>query len=158
MTKGKMILSILVIGLLPGLTLAQTASVYKWVDDEGVINYGSLPPDWAQAERTTIRIRGTDRQAVAAEAKATQEMTEATGIRKRQEAGDAADAADDRKQIAAQRAENCRTSRERMSRYSEAPRLYRPGADGEREYLSADEIDSARAEAISSVGKWCDQS
>jgi len=158
MSTAKIVFLILVIGLIPGLAAGQTASVYKWVDDEGIINYGSLPPDWAEAERTTIRIRGTDRDAVQAQEKSNTELTEATNIRKRQEAGEAASAADDRKEVAAQRAENCRISRERLTRYSEAHRLYRPGPDGEREYLSSDEIDSERAEAINSISKWCDNS
>jgi hypothetical protein len=49
-------------------------------------------------------------------------------------------------------------AKDRLSRYSEAHRLYRPGPDGEREYLTSEEIDAERAEAISSVGKWCDNS
>ena len=125
---------------------------------EGIINYGSLPPDGAEAERTTIRTRGTDRAAVEAQQKENATLTEATGIRKRQEAGELATADKDRQAVTAQRAENCRMARERVTRYSEAHRLYRPMADGEREYLSSEEIDSARVEAINSVGKWCDPS
>jgi hypothetical protein len=85
-------------------------------------------------------------------------LGEASQIRKRQEAGEEAMAADERKEVVAQRAENCRVARDRLSRYSEAHRLYRPGPDGEREYLTSEEIDAERAEAISSVGKWCDNS
>jgi hypothetical protein len=158
MTKAQFIFSILVIGLIPVLAAGQTASVYKWVDGEGVINYGALPPDSVQAERTTVRIRGTDRNAIRAQEKANTQLTEATNIRKRQESGEEADATAERQQVAAQRAENCRLARERMTRYSEAHRLYRPGADGEREYLTSEEIDSERAEAINSVSKWCDNS
>jgi hypothetical protein len=158
MKNAKIVFLILVIGLISGIAAAQTASVYKWVDDEGIINYGSLPPEWAEAERTTIRIRGTDREAIQARQEQNSEMTEATNIRKRQEAGESADADSERKEVAAQRAENCRTARDRMSRYSEAHRLYRPMPDGEREYLTSDEIDSERAEAIRSDSKWCENS
>lgn len=158
MTQAKIIFLILVIGFIPGLAAGQTASVYKWVDAEGIINYGSMPPDWAKAERTTIRIRGTDRAAIQAQQKEDATLTEATGIRKRQEAGEMATADKERQAVATQRAENCRMARERVTRYSEAHRLYRPMADGEREYLDSEEIDSERAEAINSVGKWCDPS
>jgi hypothetical protein len=158
MSKTKIVCFLLVIGLLPGIAAAQTASVYKWTDAEGVVNYASLPPVGAQAERTTIRIRGTDRVAVQTQMADEATTQEATQIRKRQEAGEEADAAADRKEVVAQRAENCRIARDRMSRYSEAHRLYRPGPDGEREYLTSDQIDSERAEAINSVSKWCDNS
>lgn len=158
MSKAKIVFFLLVIGSIPAIAAAQTASVYKWTDAEGIVNYGSLPPDGSQAERTTIRIRGTDRAAVEAQMANEATTQEATQIRKRQEAGEEANAASDRKEVAAQRAENCRIARDRMSRYSEAHRLYRPGQDGEREYLTSDEIDSERAEAINSVSKWCDNS
>jgi hypothetical protein len=158
MTKAKIISLILVIGLIPGLAAGQTTSVYKWIDDEGIINYGSLPPDGAEAERTTIRIRGTDYAAIQAQARENSTLATATDIRKRQEAGAAVATDQERKEVAAQRAENCRVARDRLTRYSEAHRLYRPMPDGEREYLSSEELDSARAEAINSVGKWCDQS
>lgn len=146
------------IGLIPSLAAGQTASVYKWTDGEGIINYGALPPDWADAERTNIRIRGTDRAAVEAQQSQKSVIAEATHIRKRQEAGETEAANKQRKEVAQQAAKSCRQAKERMTRYSEAHRLYRPTPDGEREYLSSEELDSARAEVINSVGQWCDLS
>ena len=56
---------------------------------------------------------------------------------------------------AEQRARNCEAARERSERYSTAQRLYRTTPDGEREYLSSEEIDEARAQAAADVEQWC---
>lgn len=54
-----------------------------------------------------------------------------------------------------QRARNCEAARERSERYATAHRLYRTTPDGEREYLTSDEIDEARAQAAADVEQWC---
>jgi len=59
-------------------------------------------------------------------------------------------------EVAAERAQNCQTSRERVEAYSTARRLFRSLPDGDREYLSDAEIDEARAQAQSDVASWCD--
>ena len=56
---------------------------------------------------------------------------------------------------AEERARNCATARERVERYEVAHRLYRTGADGEREYLSDAEYDEVRARAAQEVERWC---
>lgn len=59
-------------------------------------------------------------------------------------------------EIAADRERNCAASQEMMTAYSQSHRLFRENANGEREYLSAEEIDEARARAESNVASWCD--
>ena len=59
-------------------------------------------------------------------------------------------------EIAAQRAENCEYAQQVAETYTVARRLFRDLGDGEREYLSADEIDQARSEAEQNVATWCD--
>lgn len=56
---------------------------------------------------------------------------------------------------AADRAKNCKIATERQQSYQVAHRLYRTLPNGEREYLSDDEIDEARAHADDEVKKWC---
>lgn len=53
------------------------------------------------------------------------------------------------------RAQNCETAQERQERYMTSRRLYRTTPDGEREYLSSEEIDEARAQAAADVEEWC---
>ncbi len=54
-----------------------------------------------------------------------------------------------------EKAKNCEIARDRAQRYSEAHRLYKTGANGEREYLTDAEIDEARAQAAAAVDRWC---
>lgn len=54
------------------------------------------------------------------------------------------------------RARNCEIALERQQLYSLSRRLFRTLPDGEREYLSDDEIDQARELAASDVEAWCD--
>jgi hypothetical protein len=59
-------------------------------------------------------------------------------------------------EVAADRARNCEAAREKSETYNSARRLYRNLPDGEREYLSSEEIDAARAAAEADVDAWCD--
>lgn len=56
---------------------------------------------------------------------------------------------------AEEREQRCVVARERVERYRNAHRLYRTGADGEREYLNDSQIDEARAKAAADVDNWC---
>ncbi len=54
------------------------------------------------------------------------------------------------------RAHNCEIARERQQLYSMSRRLFRTLPDGEREYLSEDEMAQARDTAARDVQAWCD--
>jgi hypothetical protein len=54
------------------------------------------------------------------------------------------------------RAHNCEIARERQQLYSMSRRLFRTLPDGEREYLSEDEMSQARDMAARDVEAWCD--
>jgi hypothetical protein len=55
----------------------------------------------------------------------------------------------------AERAKNCANARDRQTRYDQSHRLYKPGPNGEREFLNSAEIDDARAKAAADVATWC---
>ncbi len=147
----------LLLGLVWGTAVAQNATVYKWVDNQGVTHYTDNPPESASnVSDTGIRYRRTNPQSV--QTRVSREQTsfaEQQGRRNdQQQAG-----AQDRNQREAdenERRKNCEQSRQVMEKYDTAHRLYRTTPDGEREYLDSDQIDSARAEAAAAVKKWCD--
>jgi Domain of unknown function (DUF4124) len=56
---------------------------------------------------------------------------------------------------AEEKARNCSIATERLERYQVSHRLYRSLPDGEREYLSDEEIDQARSKAAAEAEKWC---
>lgn len=53
------------------------------------------------------------------------------------------------------KAKNCKTAQQRQQSYDQSHRLYRVGANGERQYLTDAEIDEARARAKADVETWC---
>ena len=73
-----------------------------------------------------------------------------------QQAETDAEEANLQRQAREERASLCESARDRLERYETAHRLYRPLEDGEREYLSDEELDAERAAARQSVDEWCD--
>ena len=138
--------------------VAQT--VYKTVDDAGNVAYTDRPPLQQEAgdqplDVVEVEIQRSDRELIAANRAAEQENARVNGvvegIRAGQEAEDAAELA--RKDE--QRTANCKLARERLTKYSQARRLYREDEAGERVYLSEQEIDSERANAVRAIDQWC---
>jgi hypothetical protein len=145
-------------GLLTLNAAAQT--VYRVIDEDGNVAYTDRPPSAQEAgdrpvETMRLQIKLTDPATVAANREQARDTAEADaiagGIRDAQAAEDQAEQAR-REQ---QRAANCDVAKQRFKKYSEARRLYRDLGEGEREYLSSDEIDSERVSAARAVDEWC---
>ena len=132
---------------------AAEAAVYKWVDAQGVPHYSDQPPASGEAEELVIRYRKTDSGTLAAKAKAKTDdvVPDAGGS---QEPTPPADDAD-RDKVVAEREAGCQRAKDRMSKYEQARRIYRPGANGERIYLTEEELDAERANARRAVDEWC---
>ena len=137
-------------------TFAQV--VYKWVDDEGVTHFSAQPPRGVDAERTSIRLQNTYRPTPQAQdqAEPTAAQNAAAATRRKQQNEQAADNKIQAKNEQKIRAENCAEARTRLEKYTTARRLYREQDDGERNYLTDDELDNARVEAQQRVNDWCD--
>jgi catalase len=107
------------------------------------------------ATRTGIRSQRTDPSAVMARAEQRSEQFSEQNAA-REKAGTAADEdAEARKKTADERKANCDQAQERSQNYRTARRLYRPQADGSREYLTDQELSEARAAADDAVNTWC---
>lgn len=144
-------------GTFAAIAVAQESSVYKWVDAQGVPHYSDQPPADSSAEEMAIRFRKTDRGALQARTQARAELDAAGEIREGQEADANAAAEADRQKVLAERETNCKAARERVAKYSTALRLYRPGPNGERVYLTNEELDVERADANRAVDQWCSE-
>jgi hypothetical protein len=148
------------LALAQGLSFSAAAqNVYKTVDDAGLVTFTDRPP-FNQFDGTIERVMGLDidrtedDQILAANDKARSQRAEARQaqqqlLAKNTEA--ASEAAVEKKE----RAVNCDLAKDRRTRLNTAHRVYRNTKDGEREYLSSAELDSARAGADSSIQEWC---
>ena len=137
---------------------AEQGNVYLWVDKDGTPHYQDRPPegtDPEEAKALSLRYRMTDAQAMAAASKQKAEMKEVAGLREGQQAADKATEGAERDQVAKEREDGCKTARDKAQKYETAHRLYKPGPDGTRTYLTDEEIDAARAEARKTVAEWC---
>jgi len=145
----------LLVLLLLATGFAAAQEVYIWTDGDGNPAYGDSPPPGADAQPVPLRYRRTDRQAMQEGAQRQAELESAARLRESQQADTQAAEEADRAELARLAAENCRTARERVERYETAQRLFRPLPDGERQYLTDDELDAERAAARRAVGEWC---
>ncbi len=137
--------------------IAQESSVYKWVDPQGVPHFSDQPPMDSASEELAIRYRKTDPAAVQARLKAESELDAATEVQEGQELDAQATAKADRAKYVAQRKASCQAARDRMAKYNDAQRLYKPGPNGERVYLTSEELDVERANSDRAVEQFCSE-
>ena len=129
--------------------------VYRWVDSQGVVHFSDVPTD-PDAQPTGVVTNATNPQEVLARQQQAAEQYQATEQLAAANAEDQADARRQQETAARQRQIGCTAARKRLDTYTTAPRLYEKGPDGSRRYLTADEIDQARASAMDDVASWCD--
>lgn len=135
---------------------ADEGAVYLWVDKDGTPHYQDRPPEGElDARELNLRYRLTDGQAVAAAGARQDETEEVANLREQQQGEDAANEEADRERVLGEREQGCAKARERLAKYDSAHRLYKPGPDGARNYLTDEEIDAARLEARRTVDEWC---
>jgi hypothetical protein len=123
------------------------AEVYRQVDPDGTVTYSDRPASDG-AETITIDTRtpvGPPPRAAEQPPADAQPASEAPAEPTEASPED----------VAAEREANCAAARERNDRYQMSRRLYRPLPDGEREYLTDEELDAARAGAAADVEQWC---
>ena len=117
-----------------------SAVVYKWVDAQGKVQYGDRPPDGVHAEVVeglgTHSAHRTDAPAAAA----TPQKAAANPP-----ASDAKKAVDE--DVAQTREKQCADAQDRYKKLIEGRHLYKTGDNGERQYLTSEEIDSERLNA-----------
>ena len=121
-----------------GLPVAASAELYKWVDENGDVHFGDRPQH-SNAGRI--------------------ELAYAAGNEARRSGGDAETSADESAAAKSEReraeAYFCKQATEAYESYKSAPSLYETDEDGERRYLSDDEIADLLADTKSKIAEWC---
>jgi hypothetical protein len=128
-----------------------SAVVYKWVDAQGKLQYGDRPPDGVHAEVVELLVShsGATRSA----------STAAPAPAARNAAVPAAKDSDDKKavaqDVAQSRDKQCSDAQDRYKKLIEGRRLYKTGPDGERQFMSSEEIDTERLNAKRDIDSIC---
>jgi hypothetical protein len=128
-------------------TLA-SAVVYKWVDAQGKTQYGDRPPDGVHAE--VVEGLGRDSRPAVSPPPAAKAPTAPT----------APVAATDVKKavqndVSTAREKQCTDAQERYKKLIEGRHIYKTGDNGERVYLSTQEIDEERVNAKKDIDDVC---
>ena len=130
-----------------------SAVVYKWVDAQGKVQYGDRPPDGVHAE--VMDLLGDHGTRPAPPAAATPPPKPAVTAARAQATGDDAVKKAVQDDVEAAREKQCADAQERYRKSIEGRKLYRIGSDGEREYLTSEEIDAERLNAKRDVDTIC---
>jgi hypothetical protein len=131
-----------------------SAVVYKWVDAQGKVQYGDRPPDGAHAE--VVELLGTH----SAQSRPAPPPPSNPNLQKPANPQSAAASDPSAKQavdadVAQTREKQCADAQERYKKLIEGRKLYKAGANGEREYLTSAEIDTERLNAKSDLDAIC---
>jgi hypothetical protein len=127
-----------------------SAVVYKWVDAQGKVQYGDRPPDGVHAEVVELLGTHTGRtvktDAPASTAPAKNSAVPAADLEAKKAV---------QNDVAQTRDKQCAEAQERYKKLIEGRHLYKPGDNGERQYLTSEEIDSERVNAKRDIDAIC---
>jgi len=140
---------VLLCAVLMAWSAMASAVVYKWVDSTGKIQYGDRPPDGVHAEVVELLGTHTGRAARPADAAAAPK-TAAAADPATQAVKKAVD-----EDVAQAKDKECADAQDRYKKLIEGRKIYKTGADGERQYLTSDEIDSERINAKRDIDTVC---
>jgi len=131
--------------------MAAQADVYRTVDAEGHVEYSDRWVPGAELVRTDH----PGRESSSTTSSDAQKRTTADNERISAQLSREAAAREVKKDKDAARSEQCKQAKSRYQRAIESRRLYREGANGERQYLTDEEADQERLQARIEVQDAC---
>jgi hypothetical protein len=135
---------------------AALAQQYKWVDQNGKVQYGDAPPPGVQAQRLKPPSAGAP-AAAKGDDKGGKGLSPEAAFRKRQE-----DAEKDRQkqaqdeQVAAAKRDNCARAQEQLRQLETGQRISRTDSKGERYFLDDAQVAQETARTRQIVKQSCD--
>jgi Domain of unknown function (DUF4124) len=136
-----------------------SAVVYKWIDAQGKLQYGDRPPDGVHAQiveglgNRGARTEQARPPVAPASATASQPAKSAPQTQASLQEDSTKKAVDD--DVAQVKEKQCADAQARYKNLIESRKLYKAGADGERQYLTSDEIDAERLNAKHDIDTIC---
>jgi len=133
------------------VTVAARADVYRVVDSQGQVQYTDrwvpgaelIKTEHSHTSSPTPSSSDAQKPYAAANARIAAQQSE-------QQASQAV-----AQDVAAKRAEQCKAAKERYDKDIEARRIYKPGKDGEKEFLTDEQIDQERLQARQEMQQVC---
>jgi hypothetical protein len=135
-----------------------SAVVYKWIDAQGKLQYGDRPPDGVHAEVVeglgNHGGRSEPARPPVASAGATSSQPAKSAATNNAEDDSVKKAVDS--DVAQVKDKQCADAQARYKNLIEGRKLFKAGADGERQYLTSEEIDAERLNAKRDIDTICD--
>jgi len=131
-----------------------SAVIYKWLDAQGKLQYGDRPPDGVHAE--VVELLGTH----GGTARNTPAPVNTAGTAPKTAGNNPSPNDADVKRtvdedVAETKDKQCAEAQERYKKLIEGRRIYKPGPDGERQYMTSQEIDTERLNAKRDIDTIC---
>jgi len=143
--------------LIIGFAAAASAQQYKWVDKDGKVRYGDVPPPGVNATPMRPPSRGAAAPTPAPAAKDGEKpLSPEAAFRKRQE-----EAAKEREKQAKadqevqEKRQNCTRAQDALRTLESGQRVSRTDSKGERYFLDDAQAAQETARARQSVQEWC---
>ena len=134
--------------------VVQATEIYKWVDAEGNTHFGDRPVGVAGEERLDIVSRPTDPEAVQHQLQKVHDW-EDSRAEVAEEAAAQEETREERQAEARDRQQKCDMYTQRLQTFIEKRHLYQQLDDGERYYLTEDEMKSARDGVRDQIAEYC---
>ncbi len=133
---------------------AQAGDVYVTKDAQGRVIYTDTPQT-IPAQKVGISSTSTDPATVQQRYTEQMERYAAEDAAEQKDAAAAAEASKAKQLTAEDKAKRCADARQRYQAYTDSYRLYEQTPDGQRRYLTSEEIDAARAGAKQVMDQFC---
>ena len=135
-------------------TSAFAGEIYKYVDEDGNVQYLDRPTGESGGERLDVTYSGTSNEAVASRVQQRRDYMSAL----EEARADAKSQRDAEAQARAEmeaRAAKCQEHRARLESYLQSRRLFRENEAGEREYLDEEQTMEARRKVEEAIQETC---
>ncbi|HXP64883.1 MAG TPA: DUF4124 domain-containing protein [Steroidobacteraceae bacterium] len=133
-----------------------SAVVYKWIDAQGKLQYGDRPPDGVHAEVVELLVAHAANSTPARTSSAPSQAAPASkGASEKPSPKDAEEKRAVDQDVAQAKDKQCADAQDRYKKLIEGRRIYKTGADGERQFMTSEEIDTERLNAKRDIDSIC---
>ncbi|MGH6634710.1 MAG: DUF4124 domain-containing protein [Gammaproteobacteria bacterium] len=127
------------------------AGIYKWVDEQGNVQYTQTPPPDKPATRFETRPEPVDTEGALEKLKQQKDKSDAFFKERDTQAKEQ----EKSEQEAAQRSENCARARENLKKLETTNRLFRTNEQGERVKMTDEDRQAGMSTAKSQIEEFC---
>ena len=134
---------------------AVASEIYRWTDEDGTVHYGDRPSGEADEQVVAIDSRPTDNAAVQQRYEARFSSQASSTETQSAEEEERPPTRAERRAAAAEQQANCQQYRAQLERFESSRRLYREDENGERVWMTDDEVEATRNRARALVQETC---